>query len=87
MKFFIYCAINIFYFTSVICQNQYAKIIDFENRPQGALEIQKYKEHFFIHQTGICIDEDENLLESCCGLLLMDGNANILDSVLVRKCS
>jgi hypothetical protein len=87
MKLFIYCAINIFSFTTVICQNQYAKIIDFHNRPQGAEEIVKYQHNYFIHHDGICIDEDGNLLEACCGVLLMDEHANISDSVLVRSFS
>ncbi|HRG40556.1 MAG TPA: T9SS type A sorting domain-containing protein [Saprospiraceae bacterium] len=87
MKTFYIFIIHVLTFSPGICQMRYAKIIDFDNRPQGAEEIIKYKDNYFIHQTGICIDEDGNLLEACSGLLLMDGKANILDSILVRRFS
>ncbi|MEZ4911460.1 MAG: T9SS type A sorting domain-containing protein [Saprospiraceae bacterium] len=74
-------------FISANCQTRYAKIIDFDNRPQGAIEIEKYNENYFIHHDGICVNEDGNLLEACCGVLLMDELANISDSVLVRQFS
>lgn len=87
MKTFYLFLIFVVNFSSGFCQSRFAKIIDFENRPQGAKEIVKYKNNFFIHQTGICIDDDGNLLEVCSGVILIDEEANILDSVLIRRFS
>ena len=87
MKCFYIFIIYSITFSTGICQSRYAKIIDFENRPQGAVEIINYKNNFFIHHDGICINEDGNLLEGCCGVILMDDKANILDSVLIRRFS
>jgi hypothetical protein len=87
MKTFYILLIHAFTYSLANCQTRYAKIIDFENRPQGAVEIVKYKNNFFIHHTGICIDDDLNLLEVCSGLFLMDEQTNILDSVMVRRFS
>ncbi|MCZ2102226.1 MAG: T9SS type A sorting domain-containing protein [Chitinophagales bacterium] len=68
-------------------QNRYAKIIDIDNRPQVAKEILKYQNKFFIHHTGVCVDEDQQLLEACSGILLVDENVHIIDSQLIRKFS
>lgn len=87
MKCFYIFIIYSITFSTGICQSRYAKIIDFENRPQGAKEIVKYKNNYFIHHDGICINEDGNLLEACCGVILMDVNVNLSDSVMVRKFS
>ena len=87
MKTFYILLIHAFTFSLANCQTRYAKIIDFENRPQGAEEILKYNDHFFIHQTGICINEDGDLLEVCSGVILIDEEATILDSLLVRRFS
>jgi hypothetical protein len=74
-------------FSSVVCQTRFTKVIDFENRPQGSKEILKYQDKFFIHHRGICVDEDQNLLEVCSGILSIDGEANIHENLLLRRFS
>ncbi len=87
MKILQIAALSLLILSSVKSQNRYAKIIDIDNRPQVAKEILKYQNKFFIQHTGVCVDEDQHLLETCTGILSIDENTLIRDNLLIRKFS
>ncbi|MBK9150709.1 MAG: hypothetical protein IPM26_06760 [Saprospiraceae bacterium] len=68
-----------------ICQHKYVNIFDFDNIPQFALEIHSFGEHFYLSYTGVCIDANGQLLETCSGISKIDYLGNILENILINK--
>ena len=68
-------------------QNRYAKIVDFDSRPNVAQEILKYNNKYFIHHADKCFDDDQRNFEDCCGIIIIDEDGRIYDKQLIKKFS
>ncbi|MBK9255306.1 MAG: T9SS type A sorting domain-containing protein [Saprospiraceae bacterium] len=87
-KIFIFCIVSILGSVTILhSQERYAKIIDFDKKPQNASEIIKYENNYYVNITGVCLDLDGYLTEACSGIIKIDENLSILDSIIINNFS
>jgi hypothetical protein len=79
--------LSIIFQTTLLSQTRFARIIDFGQKPQNANEILSYGDQYFLSYSGVFVDHDQELFEIGSGVLLVDSDINIYDSILVRRFS
>ena len=87
MKHVVFYSFIFLFWNESYSQERFARIIDFDNKPQYANEIIKVDDNYLINYSEVCVDENNQLIESCGGLLKLNQNSELIDSIILRRFS